>query len=139
MILHCYFCALGGDRPSETSRVAIVDEKTFSKPLRADMFKPLNPQHDTTPPFMSDEWRYMYHRACGRYPWPYDVDRIHGPNRILTDKGFVEIPDDAVIDSVVDDLPDIGPDDDALPNTCDVCGKVCKSPLGLNSHKRSHK
>lgn len=26
--------------------------------------------------------------------------------------------------------------DEAL--TCDVCGKSCKSLLGLNSHKRSH-
>jgi len=129
MILHCYFCALGGDRPSETSRVAIVDEKTFSKPLRAAMFKPLNPQHDPSPPFMSDEWRYMYHRACGRYPWPYNVDRIHGPDRILTDKGFVEIPTNNVPDSV----PDV------VEYLCDVCGKACKSPLGLNSHKRSHK
>jgi len=22
---------------------------------------------------------------------------------------------------------------------CEVCGKACKSPLGLNSHKRSHR
>jgi hypothetical protein len=31
--------------------------------------------------------------------------------------------------------------DDAKSNeslACDVCGKPCKSPLGLNSHKRSH-
>ena len=28
---------------------------------------------------------------------------------------------------------------DIVPNTCDVCGKVCKSPSGLHNHKRSHK
>ena len=25
------------------------------------------------------------------------------------------------------------------PNTCSVCGKVCKSEFGLRSHMRSHK
>jgi len=123
MILHCYYCALGGDHKTSSSEVAIVDEKALCKPLRADMFKPLKPQHDNTAPFQSDEWRFMRHRACGRYPWPYDVDPQDGPSRMLTDKGFVEIPDN---------VPTSG------ECTCDICGKVCKSPLGLNSHKRSH-
>jgi hypothetical protein len=147
MILHCYYCAFAGDRPSEASKVAVINN--LHKPLRADMFSPLDPAHDPTPPFQSDEWRYMYHRACGRYPWPYDVDRIHGPNRVLTDKGFVELSQEATIPAdshtVTKPLPGAYLMDDPgdimyqHPNTCDVCGKACKSPLGLNSHKRSHK
>lgn len=90
MILHCYYCALGGDHPTEASQVAIVDN--LHKPLTADMFRPLRPEHDPSPPFQSDEWRYMLHRACGKYPWPYDVDPVSGPSRILTDEGMVDIP-----------------------------------------------
>lgn len=26
-----------------------------------------------------------------------------------------------------------------LPFSCDICGQVCKSKLGLNAHKRKHK
>jgi hypothetical protein len=97
MILHCYYCALGGDRPTNSSKVAIV--KNLHKPLQANMFEPLDPKHDPSPPFNSDEWRFMLHKACGKYPWPYDVDPIEGPSQILTDKGLVKIPD-AVVDVV---------------------------------------
>ncbi len=90
MILHCYYCALGGDHPTEASQVAVVDN--LHKPLQADMFSPLHPEHDPSPPFQSNEWRYMLHRACGKYPWPYDVDPVSGPSRILTDRGMVKIP-----------------------------------------------
>ena len=122
-ILHCYFCALGGDHRTKSSEVAIVEG--LAKPLKANMFKPLHPEHDKTPPFMTDEWRYMYHRACGKYPWPYDVDPYTGPSRILTDEGFVDIPDE--------------PAATVLDCTCEVCGKVCKSPQGLKVHKHSCK
>jgi len=125
MILHCYYCALGGERATEASRVAVIEN--LHKPLRADMFKPLDPDHDPTPPFMSDEWRHMTHRACGKYPWPYDVDPVDGPSRVLTDEGMFDIP--------TNNVPDAGPEEGF---ECDICGKVCKSPLGLHSHKRSH-
>lgn len=178
MILHCYYCAFAGDRPSEASRVAVIEH--LHKPLKANMFQPLDPAHDPTPPFQSDEWRYMYHRACGRYPWPYDVDSKDGPSRVLTDEGFVEIPRYDVPDLEVQDrmlpMPDVVTFDvkkaklitefkqplplgvpagrmltpeesrviykrqpDVVEYLCDVCGKACKSPLGLNSHKRSHR
>ena len=144
MILHCYYCALGGDHRTSSSEVAIVDEKALCKPLRADMFKPLKPQHDNTAPFQSDEWRFMRHRACGRYPWPYDVDPQDGPSRMLTDKGFVEIP--GAYQGSTTSISGGGTSERSTPSqptvlecTCKVCGKVCKSPLGLNSHKRSHK
>lgn len=134
MILHCYYCSLGGERLSPASEVAIVDAEKLCKPLRADIFQPLDPKHDPSPPFRSDEWRYMLHKACGRYPWP-SVNPEDGPGQILTDQGMVQIPE-AITNQV-------GVTDEAEVQvvsklTCPVCGKVCKSPLGLNSHMRSH-
>jgi len=139
MILHCYYCSLGGERASETSQVAVVEG--LCHPLKADMFKPLDPLHDLTPPFQSNEWRYMLHKACGKYPWPYNVDPVEGPSRILTDKGYVDIPTNNVGSATSESGGGTSQRGTAMEEgfPCDVCGKVCKSPLGLHSHKRSHK
>jgi len=128
MILHCYRCALAGDRCTESSEVAIIDQSTFKKPLRASMFKPLDPGHDPSPPFQSDEWRHMLHRACGSYPWPYDVDPVEGPSRVLTDKGFIQIP--------TNNVPVKEPEDKEY--VCDVCGKSFSTYQALGGHKRIH-
>jgi len=65
--------------------------------------------------------------------WPtYGADRVEGKSLLALDMectgcGAPLAPSGRL--SVVKD--------DRL--TCEICGKVCKNALGLNSHKRSHK
>jgi len=112
MILHCWYCSLGGERLSEDSKVATVDEQRLQRPVTPDMFGPLN---GTGAPFMEGvEWRYMKHMACGKYPWPQAaVVPGDGPLKILTDKGFVDVPDKF---------------------ECEVCGWVGKTGPALKCH-----
>jgi len=130
MILHCYYCALGGDRRSHSSEVAIVDEDKLQLPLTADMFLPLDPAHDQTVPFITNEWRYMLHRACGKYPWPFNVNPIHGPSRILTDQGIIDIPDSPPIPGEIVTM--------VKSYVCD-CGAIYQHASSLSRHKKDCK
>jgi len=130
MILHCYYCALGGDRRTHSSEVAVIDQDKLQLPLKADMFLPLDPAHDQTPPFITDEWRYMFHRACGMYPWPYNVHPVLGPSRILTDEGIIDIPDTLPIPGEIITT--------VKSYVCD-CGNIYQHPSSLSRHKKECK
>lgn len=81
----------------------------------------------------------MLHRGCGRYPWP--PCSPDGPDKVLTDKGMIDLPQhpDLEDQAVFSDDADIEVKRGGNKLACPVCGKLCKSPLGLNSHMRSHK
>jgi hypothetical protein len=63
-------------------------------------------------------------------------------NKVL-DKGIIDgKPDNEIINDMAAAVNKVIDDSlkDAIPAfICDVCGKECKSELGLKSHKRSHK
>jgi hypothetical protein len=111
MILHCWYCSLGGERMAEHSAVAIVKEQAVHRPVNPTMFSPLN----GIEPFMPGVgWRYMTHRACGKYPWPQAaVMPTEGPLKILTDTGIIDVP---------------------KKFECEECGRAYKTGPALKRH-----
>jgi hypothetical protein len=121
MILHCWYCSLGGERLSEDSAVAKVKRESLDVPVRPAMFGPLN--GTGVPPFANTDWLYMKHMACGRYPWPQNhVLPINGPTHILTDSGLIEVKSAP--------KPPVTP---KKKMDCPHCGKVFSS-AGLHNH-----
>jgi len=112
MILHCWYCSLGGERLSKESAVARVNLSALHQPVNPTMFSPLN---GTGMPFMEGaDWLYMKHLGCGKYPWPQAAVVPHtGPLKILTDEGFVDVPEQFV---------------------CEDCGKAFKTGPALKRH-----
>ena len=111
MILHCWYCSLGGERLGPHSEVATVKPQGLHRPVSPTMFNPLN----GVEPFMANvDWRYMTHRPCGKYPWPQAaVTPGEGPWKILTDVGMVDVPEKFV---------------------CEECGWVGKTGPALKRH-----
>jgi hypothetical protein len=119
MILHCWYCSMGGERLSEDSEVAVVKRDSLDLPVTPAMFTPLN--GTGVPPFANTDWLYMKHMACGRYPWPQNhVLPINGPTHILTDRGLVPVTQPVTPKKKVD---------------CPHCGGEFNS-AGLHNHIR---
>lgn len=115
MILHCWYCSLGGERLGEHSEVAKVKADLLDMPVVSGMFGPLN--GTSVPPFANTDWLYMKHQACGRYPWPQNhVVPEDGPTHILTDGGLVSVKKKKKVD-------------------CPHCDKQF-DPAGLHNHIR---
>jgi len=113
MILHCWFCSLGGERLSETSKVAEIRDKDLHRPVDHTMFDKL-PKAQFDPFRPNSGWRYMTHAACGKYPWPQEhVDPKEGPTKILTDQGMIDV------------FPMF---------VCDQCGREYKTQAALKGH-----
>jgi hypothetical protein len=117
MILHCWYCSLGGERTGDHSAVARVNPN-LHQPVDTSMFSPLN----GTSPFMAGaDWLHMKHQACGKYPWPQlHVIPHYGPEKILTDAGLVPVPTKQAPEA----------------NVCQKCNKAFKSRAGMMSHMR---
>jgi len=141
MILHCYYCALGGERVSDTSAVAKIEGLDW--PFKAGMFKPLDPKHDGTPPFMTDNWQYMNHRACKRTPWPYDPDPRLGPKKLLTEKGLLSIENAIKLFKQSKITIEVQDPDEEVPAKCKIytchCGNEYNHASSLSRHKKECK
>jgi hypothetical protein len=116
MILHCWFCSLGGERLGEHSEVARI--KRLERPVDETMFEPL-PGKKETPFRPGAGWRYMVHPACGKYPWPQEhVTPDQGPTKVLTEKGLVDVPNTF-----------------EMAFECEICGWKGKTETALKIHK----
>lgn len=135
MILHCWYCSMGGERLSKESEVAVVDTDKLCQPVDASMFRHL--PDSRVVPFAPTEWRYMQHKACGRYPWPQiHVAPMSGPNKILTDQGMIVVPQvlpqEKVDAEINEPIPSLTQDD--KPWMCLVCEWVGKTEPALKRH-----
>jgi len=93
----------------------------MSVPMLGKMFRSPDAFHGYNTPFLPDtEWEDMRCGYCNQRPF---TER----DGFMTDKGYIRIQPYSIPEGFAGEI-----------FTCEVCGKICKSELGLKSHGRSH-
>jgi hypothetical protein len=109
-----------------------IDPDTIHLPLTSDQFKPIIDHFSQVPPFHEKlTWEWFQCPVCHKRPF---ID----PHKLYTERGFIDLPDPVVEEKESSIIICIDPPREP-DNKCEVCGMVCKSKIGLISHKRKHK
>lgn len=143
--LLCKTCQYSG---ADSEPIALFDPETISMPLYASMLIPITDE-SPFPPRDADlpdlDWYYLRCPSCGSSPFGVpeaSEDELQGLSEleILTTDGLYVIgnAEYQAKRAILFQKHSMDTLKIADPLKCTVCGKVCKSQLGLQSHMRSH-
>ena len=116
LILHCEICSQEGKRMSKESKLAVINEDVLKLPLDMTMFSAFEPERgiDIQLSFSPQDGR-LIHKYLNHAPWVVTSEVIEqlrtngGPNRLLTNKGYIYINQTGIVKREWEEKPEPEP------------------------------